>query len=316
MISPAFNWKSVLQLEPQISLHVVDNTIAAINEYLAIGSTQVDVYELFHKSIADAISDLGLKLTIPGINFLKSRHRPIINQSIVEELKECKAGKYRKDILQTLVDAKDTETNSTFTDQEIIEEASILIFAGMETTAVALIWTLYLLEELINTFPDKSAKISYDMSKNLPYSTAVIHGSLRIKSPIGLLLPRAVPEEGITLCGHYLPEGVSLFNYYSSSASGIHLSERNFQDPESFTPERWSCSDADELKDMLFAFSLGTRGCVGMNLAWLEMYISLANVTRQFDFTIPEGTELTGFGLLVLKGKEEKPILNIIPRSN
>jgi cytochrome P450 len=253
MISPAFNWKSVMQLEPQISLHVVDNTITTINEYLNSGRTQIDVYELFHKSIPDAISDLvigrcfnslkksnfpayelsshianswGLKLSIPGIDFLKSSHHPIINQAIVTELKERRAGKYRKDILQTLVDAKDTETNSTFTDKEIIEEASILIFAGLDTTAVAIIWTFYLLgknpqsynrlvEELIYTFPDKDTKISYGMCKDLPYLTAVIHESLRIKSPVGLLLPRVVPEEGITLCGHYLPEGVCIFVEYN-----------------------------------------------------------------------------------------------------
>ncbi|KXN74273.1 cytochrome P450 [Conidiobolus coronatus NRRL 28638] len=350
MISPAFNWKSIIQLEPQISLHVVDNTITAINECLDNGCNQVDVYELFHKSIADAISDLvigrcfnslknpnfpaykisshiadswGLKSTVSGLDFIKSRHHPIINQNITKELKERRAGKYRKDILQTLVDAKDTETNSTFNDVEIIEEASALIFAGMETTAVAIIWTFYLLgknpqaykklvEELIVTFPDKNTKISYDMCKDLPYLTAVIHESLRIKSPAGVILPRVVPEGGATICGHSIPEGTLI----ASSANGIHLSEKNFKDSESFIPERWVDPDAEKLKDMLFIFGLGPRGCVGKNLAWLEMYISLANVIRQFDFSMPESTQLTGFDLFVLKGKEEKLLLNATPRSS
>jgi cytochrome P450 len=251
MISPAFNWKSVMELEPQVTIQVVDNTLAAIDEILSNGSKQVDVYELFHKSIADAISDLvigrcfnslqkpdfpayklsshiadtwGVKFTVPALNFLKSTHHPIVNQAIVAELKERRAGKYRKDILQTLVDAKDTETNSTFTDEEIIEEASILIFAGMETTAVAIIWTYYLLgknpetykklvDELVTAFPDKNTKISYDMCKDLPYLTAVIHESLRVRSPASVVLPRVVPEGGATICGYFLPEGVSLLNY-------------------------------------------------------------------------------------------------------
>ncbi|KXN74267.1 cytochrome P450 [Conidiobolus coronatus NRRL 28638] len=349
MMSPAFNWKSVMDLEPQVTVHVVDNTLTAINEILSNGNTQIDVYELFHKSIGDAISDTvlgkcfnslkipdfpsyqlcshiadtwGLKFAVPALGFLKSRHHPIINQNIVEELKERRAGKYRKDILQTLVDAKDTETNSTFTDEEIIEEASILIFAGMETTAVALIWTFYLLgknpqvyeklvDELVTAFPDKNTKISYDMCKDLPYLTAVIHESLRVKSPAGVVLPRVVPEGGATICGHFLPEGTVV----GSSGVGIHLSESNVQDPESFTPERWLGPEAEKLKDMFFAFGLGPRGCVGKNLAWLEMYISLANVIRQFDFSMPKGTQLTGFDLFVLKGKEEKLLLNTSPRS-
>ncbi|KXN74270.1 cytochrome P450, partial [Conidiobolus coronatus NRRL 28638] len=335
---------------PQISLHVVDNTIAAINEYLNIDRTQVDVYELFHKSIGDAISDLvigrcfnslkkpnfpaykissyiadswGFKFTFPFLRFLKSKYHPIINQYILEELKERRAGKYRKDILQTLVDAKDTETNSTFTDQEIIEEASILIFAGMETTAVALIWTFYLLgknpqayeklvDELVTAFPDKNTKISYDVCKDLPYLTAVIHESLRVKSPAGVVLPRVVPEGGATICGHFLPEGTVL----GSSCVGIHFSEINCHKAESFIPERWLSPEAEKLKDMFFTFGLGPRGCVGKNLAWLEMYISLANVIRQFDFSMPEGAELTEHDLFALKGKEQKLLLNATLRAN
>jgi cytochrome P450 len=67
---------------------------------------------------------------------------------------------------------------------------------------------------------------------------------------------------------------------------------------------------------MLFAFSLGPRVCVGKNLALLEIYISLANVIRRYDFLMLEGTQLTEFDLFVLKGKEEKLLLDVTPRSN
>ncbi|KXN74302.1 cytochrome P450, partial [Conidiobolus coronatus NRRL 28638] len=174
------------------------------------------------------------------------------------------------------------------------------IFAGLETTAMGIIWTFYLLgknpqayeklvDELITAFPDKNTKITYDMCKNLPYLTAVIYESLRVKSPSGVVLPRVVPEGGATLCGHFLPEGTVV----GSSSAGIHLSEQNFQKADSFLPERWLGSNSDELKNMLFSFGLGPRGCVGKNLAWLEMYITIANIIRQFDFSMPKDTELT-----------------------
>ncbi|KXN74271.1 cytochrome P450, partial [Conidiobolus coronatus NRRL 28638] len=334
---------------PQISLHVVDNTLIAINECLDNGSSQIDVYELFHKSIADAISDLvigrcfnslkkpnfpayklsshiadswGLKFSFPFLRFLKSKHHPIIIQNIVEELKERRDGKYRQDILQTLIDANDAETNSAFTDEEIIEESSGLIFAGMETTAMGLIWTFYLLgknpqayeklvDELVTAFPDKNTKISYDMCKDLPYLTAVIYESLRAKSPSSSLLPRVVPEGGATICAHFLPEGTIV----GASSSGIHLSEQNFKNADSFIPERWFGHEAQKLKSMLFSFGFGPRDCSGKSLAWLEMYISLANVIRKFDFTMPEDTQLTEFNLFLLKGKEQKLLLNVFPRS-
>jgi hypothetical protein len=236
-----------MKLEPMISLHCVDNLVDTIKETLDNGSTQVDIYELIHKSIGDAISDIvlgrcfnslkkpdfpayklsihisntwGLKFTVPFLKFLKASHHPIINQNIVEELKLRREGKKREDILQILVDSKDAETNSTFSDAEIIEEACILIFAGMETTAISLIWTFYLLlsnpktyenlvEELMAAFPDKNTQITYEMCKDLPYLTAVIHESLRLKNPSGVALTRVAPEGGATILGHFIPEGVS-----------------------------------------------------------------------------------------------------------
>jgi cytochrome P450 len=66
---------------------------------------------------------------------------------------------------------------------------------------------------------------------------------------------------------------------------------------------------------MLFSFGFGPRDCSGKSLALLEMYISLANVIRQFDFSMPKGTKLTEFNLFLLKGKEQKLLLNAVPRS-
>jgi cytochrome P450 len=248
MISPAFNWSSIMQLEPIIASHNVKGTVSVINEILDSGKSQVDVYNLFYMAIADVISDLvlgrcfnslkkpdfpaytlaeyilfswAIKFAFPFLGFLKSKNHPIINESVVEELKERRQGKYRKDIFQSLVDAKDTETNSTFTDEEIIEEASTLILAGMETTALTLIWTFYLLgknprvydklvDELVTAFPDINSDINYEMCKDLPYLKSVIQESLRLKSPAGFVLLRVVPEGGATICGYFLPEGVSL----------------------------------------------------------------------------------------------------------
>lgn len=66
---------------------------------------------------------------------------------------------------------------------------------------------------------------------------------------------------------------------------------------------------------MFFAFSLGPRGCVGKNLAMLEIYITLANLIRKFDFSMPKGTTMTDYDLFTLKAKEGKLILKVVPRS-
>ncbi|KAJ2748912.1 hypothetical protein IWQ56_007342, partial [Coemansia nantahalensis] len=57
--------------------------------------------------------------------------------------------------------------------------------------------------------------------------------------------------------------------------------------PLEFDPERFMGADgAARAKDVL-AFSSGVRICLGRNLAWIELYTTLANVLRRFTFELP-----------------------------
>lgn len=62
--------------------------------------------------------------------------------------------------------------------------------------------------------------------------------------------------------------------------------------PESFEyrPERWldnpRSPDGRQLSRYMVAFGRGTRSCVGMQLAYAELYIGLATMFRRFSFEI------------------------------
>ncbi|WP_152722024.1 cytochrome P450, partial [Moraxella catarrhalis] len=43
----------------------------------------------------------------------------------------------------------------------------------------------------------------------LPYLNAVVNESLRIAPPVVIGVPRVVPAGGATICGRYVPAGVS-----------------------------------------------------------------------------------------------------------
>jgi cytochrome P450 len=47
------------------------------------------------------------------------------------------------------------------------------------------------------------------LQDSLPYLNACINESMRLHPVIGMALPRKVPEGGVELEGHFLPEGVS-----------------------------------------------------------------------------------------------------------
>jgi cytochrome P450 len=65
----------------------------------------------------------------------------------------------------------------------------------------------------------------------------------------------------------------------------MDYNEKVFQSPESFLPDRWLVDDLVALKRLENAwapFSKGSRGCIGINLALAEVYITLASLVRRF----------------------------------
>lgn len=58
-----------------------------------------------------------------------------------------------------------------------------------------------------------------------------------------------------------------------------------YPQPHTYNPERWLIEDAVELKALdngMGTFSRGSRGCIGINLATAEVYITIATIIRRF----------------------------------
>ncbi len=82
--------------------------------------------------------------------------------------------------------------------------------------------------------------------------------------------------------------------FVSASGYASNRSRRNFPDsPTLFNPSRWlSSSDSNAKASSPSAFnpfSLGSRNCLGRNLAYLEMQLILAHLMWAFDFVPLEG---------------------------
>lgn len=61
----------------------------------------------------------------------------------------------------------------------------------------------------------------------------------------------------------------------------MHHDESIFPDSKSFLPERWL--DNPQLDKYLVSFSKGSRQCLGISLAYAEMYLVLAGIFRRFS---------------------------------
>ncbi|KAI0192589.1 putative cytochrome P450 monooxygenase [Xylaria flabelliformis] len=73
--------------------------------------------------------------------------------------------------------------------------------------------------------------------------------------------PRVFPDDDVKICGWVIPRGtpISMTTYW------MHNDPAVFLNPESFEPNRWLTTDANELKTMqayYVPFSLGSRSCI------------------------------------------------------
>ncbi len=120
---------------------------------------------------------------------------------------------------------------------------------------------------------------SWKIVSTLPYLHAVIQESIRFHPGTSFALERVVPREGLCLPdGRFLEPGTVV---------GMHpwIINRNRpifgSDADSFVPERWLQNDNEtaeaftnrlaQMETTVLSFGAGRRGCIGKNLAMLEM---------------------------------------------
>ena len=120
---------------------------------------------------------------------------------------------------------------------------------------------------------------------NCTYLRACIQESLRMSPPVGGALWREICQGGVSIDGHMIPQGYDV-------GVGIYAVQHNpsyYPDPFAFKPERWisgpsvSQESINLAHSAFSAFSIGPVGCVGKNLAYLELSLTMANVAWSLE---------------------------------
>ncbi|KAK2729306.1 cytochrome p450 [Colletotrichum kahawae] len=186
------------------------------------------------------------------------------------------------------------------TEERLSGEANVFLAAGTETTATALSFCTYHLlknpeivaktrAELLAVVRNPEALPDWFVLERLPHLTAVIKETLRLMYGLSSRLPRIAPDEDVLYQGtwtppamtqavsvrHVIPRGYAM----GMSAYLVHTDVRLFPDPAKFAPERWLLRDGRKdrrLERYLLTFSRGSRQCLGMQLAYCELYVAVA----------------------------------------
>ncbi|MFK7804054.1 MAG: cytochrome P450 [Anaerolineae bacterium] len=243
---------------------------------------------------------INLPLWVPTPDNIKNwRARRVVDTTITRIMKERRAAgengvpQDTGDLLSMLMLAKD-EDGSFMNDTEIRDQLLTLFVAGHETTSNAMLWTWYLLSQ----HPEVEAKLHTELEdvlngrlptledlKSLPYTEMVLKESMRILPPVWMLNARqAVADTEIN--GYPVRKGTMMF---VSPYVIQHLAE-NYEDPETFDPERFHPDRAAEIhKYAWIPFGAGGRVCIGNSFAMMEAQLILATFAQRFRFELVKG---------------------------
>lgn len=188
-----------------------------------------------------------------------------------------------KDLLSMLLAARD-DGGMGFGDKELRDHLMTFFLAGHETTALALTYTL----TLLNKHPDAENRLREEIATvlgpalagvadlpRLPYARAVILESMRLYPPAWAIGREAL--EDLTIAGVRIPKGGQLWMLQWIN----HRDHRYFPDPLQFKPERW----LDGLERTLprfayYPFGGGHRICIGNHFAMIEALLALITLLQ------------------------------------
>ncbi|KAJ5715840.1 uncharacterized protein N7483_013021 [Penicillium malachiteum] len=202
-------------------------------------------------------------------NQVDSRHEKPLRRSIFHELLESDnppGVEDMTDIALTIIVAAAAATGNAL---------SIMAFYVINDTNIY----QKLRAELIQAFPEDQSKMSWSTLEKLPYLAAVVKESLRLSYGVIGRLPRIVPEPGAEFNGYFIPGGCTV----GISSWTMHRSPAIFPEPDKFDPTRWlDPAESNRLQRYLVSFGKDSRQCIGMPLAYCELYVTAAALFRAF----------------------------------
>lgn len=198
--------------------------------------------------------------------------------------------------------------------KRLADEAMVILIAGSETTASTLAAIMYhmlsdrqawrrLKAELasITPYPQTPTLDTVKLDR-LEYLNAVIQEAIRLYPGATHRQDRVAPDEDLVYTdrstgkSYVIPAGTGI-----GMTAPITNRDRSVYGPDAddFIPDRYIQNP--KLRQYQFAFSKGTRQCIGMNLAYQELQIFVAEIVHKYDLYDGTKTEQDGPTLELFK---------------
>ncbi|RZT97927.1 cytochrome P450 [Rivibacter subsaxonicus] len=185
-------------------------------------------------------------------------------------------------------------------ERDVAGNVSTMLFAGEDTTANTLAWTIHLLHRHppalarasaeVRALAPQTAAFTPEAMAALEYLEACALEAMRLKPVAPFLGLEALHDTEVE--GVAVPAGGVIWCVLRHDS----VDERHFPNPDAFEPGRWLAADAAAAsgKRVAMPFGSGPRICPGRYLALLEIKLALAVLLANFEIEgvdTPDGRE-------------------------
>lgn len=308
----AFKSHNGLPFDPH---YLIDNAVSNVICSIAFGDRfeydDVKFQKLLHLLdaalqndsgfLAQILNEIPWLLNIPWIaNYVlqPDRESMAFLMDIISEHKKTWNPSYIRDyidayLLEIEKVEKGGESESSFTERNLLYSTYDLFAAGTGTTSTTLRWALlYMLlypniqqkvHEEIDQVIGRERKPTMADILEMPYTNAVIHEIQRCSDIVPLAFPHMTYRD-MEIHGCFIPKGTTIFTNISS----VLKDEQVWEKPYQFYPNHFLDENGKFVKQEAFIpFSAGRRACLGEQLARMELFLFFTTLLQQFTFEIP-----------------------------
>ncbi|OMO56880.1 Cytochrome P450 [Corchorus capsularis] len=258
-------------------------------------------YVTFMKGVVSA------PLNLPGTAYrkaLQSRSTILkfIEKKMEERTKKMKEGKDNSeedDLLNWVL------KNSNLSTEQILDLILSLLFAGHETSSVAIALAIYFLPEHLEIVRAKKqsgeTELNWDDYKKMEFTQCVVSETLRLGNVVRFLHRKALKD--VRYKGYDIPCGWKVLPVIAA----VHLDPCLFDHPQHFNPWRWqqsngtrgttstSSSASGASSNYFMPFGGGPRLCAGSELAKMEMAVFIHHLVLNYQWEIADNDQAFAF---------------------
>ncbi|KAI3515365.1 hypothetical protein L1887_14245 [Cichorium endivia] len=219
---------------------------------------------------------------------------------IEEHINKNEVGLEIQDVVDILLEIQRDNMTGFHLERDAIKAILLDLFAaGTDTTLSNLEWAISellkhpqkmkILQQEAHEIGQGRSMITEDDLDNMPYLKAVLKETLRLHTPVPLLVPRESTQD-VKLLGYDITAGTQvMINAWAIARDGSR-----WEEPDEFWPERFLDSPIDYkgLHFEFIPFGAGRRKCPGIQFAMAINELVLANLVYKFDFALPGGEDL------------------------